>query len=494
MEFAAQTEDAGLGTRLYRALSARSGDVVVETAERMFTGADLLRRAAGVARVLSAAGLGKGGRAVICLPAGDDALTCILACWHLAATPVPMDFRSPAGQRRQISELVGAHVVVEPRRPAGAEGYESLIWNEAWCEGAAVDAAYASNAELNDVPAYLAFSSGTTGLPKTYVQSHRRMAGRMLVRLASRETAGARSFTPMTLAFSATRNMVTGALLSGGVVRFGPPLFSTGELIEMIDASRASVVALPPPLIRNMLREIGPRSTPYFSRLSSLRSIGGPASAEDKIGAYTHLSNGYLMSYGTGLTGNVSLLSGPDVLTHPQTVGRAVASVGFEIVDPETLRPLGRNVPGLIKIITPWLADDVIEDVRPGAIAERRGEGWGIPGDVGMLDDEGFLTILGREADMIVRGGVNVAPQEIENLLRRDPRITDIGVTGIDDPSYGQEIAAFIVAASGEEADFHALCMQLLSYDRRPRIIRLVSRLPYNVNGKLLRGELAAML
>lgn len=95
---------------------------------------------------------------------------------------------------------------------------------------------------------------------------------------------------------------------------------------------------------------------------------------------------------------------------------------------------------------------------------------------------------------MIVRGGVNVPPQEIENALRRDARVQDVGVVGVDDDVMGQEIALFIVVKSGTEDDFHLLCRQLFAPERRPRIIKIVKALPYNANGKLLRRKLAEML
>lgn len=484
----------GMGALINATFLADPGKIAVETAERKFTGGDLLRRSAGVARVLADNGLQRGGKAIFFLVNNEDALVCTMACWHLCATPVLMDFRSPPGQRRQIAELVGASLIVESRRPAGVDDYESLIWNENWCERPAIDVAFPSDGELAQVPAFMSFSSGTTGLPKAYVHSHRSSASRVSLRMTSGEHEGGLSLTPMNMSFSATRNMVMAALVARVVMRFAPPLFNTSELVEMIASSGATACALPPPLIRNLAREIGERSKPYFSRLEMLRSIGGPASVEDKLAAYHNLCSGYMMTYASGLTGTATQLCGPEMLTHTATVGQATRNVRVEIVDPETLAPLPVNQVGLIKVYTPNLADDVIEHPDGGGSAERRGEGWGIPGDFGVLNPDGYLTIVGREADMIVRGGVNVAPQEIENILRKDGRVIDVGVVGIDDADFGQEVAVFLVVESGEEADFHALCMRSLSSDRRPRIIRLVKRLPYNVNGKLMRSQLPAML
>jgi long-chain acyl-CoA synthetase len=122
------------------------------------------------------------------------------------------------------------------------------------------------------------------------------------------------------------------------------------------------------------------------------------------------------------------------------------------------------------------------------------GPDWGIPGDIGFLDDDGFLTIVDRESDVIVRGGVNVAPQELEKLIRTHPKVQDVAVAGFPDETMGQEIAAFIVSEQGTVDEFQAFLRANISPDRRPREVRLVASLPYSNNGKLLRRRLVETL
>src|SRR5690606_15390136 len=101
---------------------------------------------------------------------------------------------------------------------------------------------------------------------------------------------------------------------------------------------------------------------------------------------------------------------------------------------------------GAIKAWTKTMASAVLlPGNQPFVDASVMGDGWGMPGDIGFVDADGFLTIVDREGDMIVRGGVNVAPQELEKLIRAHPKVSDVAVVGVPDATMGQEIAAFIV-------------------------------------------------
>ena len=344
---------------------------------------------------------------------------------------------------------------------------------------------------VSDIPAALSPSSGTTGKPKIYVQSHEVLHRRLMTRRFDVVAGQSRLLTPMMLSFSATRHLVLEFLCTGGTVIFDPPLFSASELIERLLSTRVDATALAPSVIRSILREVGSRDAPLFSDLKLLRSIGGPAMPEDKVAAYRNLTKGYRMSYSSGLTGPIAKLVGDDVLARPETVGRPADHAKVSIVDPETLVELPAGTPGLVRVASPLVVDRVI--TADGQEAERFGPGWGIPGDIGVLDEAGFLTIIGRESDMIVRGGVNVAPQELERILRAADGVVDVAVLGVADDALGQEIAAFFVSDL-DEAELHAICMRHCTPDRRPRILRKVPALPLNANGKLQRTRLAQML
>lgn len=473
-------------------------DRQVLSGEADMTAGELLRRSAGFAAMLKAHGCGQDSRVVLYLQSNVDLLAGMIGSWMVGACVLMMDFRTPGPQRSVIAHTVGATLSVEGRRmPRSSDDYASVPFDDAWRRPAPW-AGFAS-ARVGNSLALCALSSGTTGAPKIYLQSHDSTMGRMRpANLAVRsavELAGDVLFlAPMSISISATRARVLNYLIGGGRIHFMPTLASTGELIETLSATRAAGTALPPSTIATMVREIGERSEPYFPHLKVLRSTGGPALPADKIAAYRYLSPGYRMAYSANLTGTATMLAGEDVLRRPETVGRAIPEVIVEIVDAMGA-PLPPHEAGLIRITTPYISEATIESEGSRSEGrEQRGDNWGIPGDIGILDEDGFLTIIGRGADMIVRGGVNVAPQEIEAILIRHPAIEDVAVAGIDDPVYGQEIVAAIVSKGGDEDEFRAFCIRNMAPEKRPRIIRIVESLPYTSSGKLQRSKIAELI
>lgn len=470
-------------------------DRPVISGETDLTAGELLRRSAGFAAMLGEHGCGQDSRIALYLQSNTDLLAGMIGGWMVGACVMMMDFRTPGPQRSAIAKAVSATLSIESRRmPKSADDYRWVLFGDDWRRPAPW-ADFANARATENSFALCALSSGTTGVPKIYLQSHELTMRRLKHGATSRQSPEHPFVAPMSISISATRSRVLNCLFGGGRVHFMPPLASAGELIETLSATRASGTALPPSIIAQMVREIGERPQPYFPHLKLLRSTGGPALPEDKIAAYRYLSPGYRMAYSSNLTGMTTSLAGEDVLKRPETVGRPIDGITIEIVDGATGERLPFHQAGLIKVVTPYLSEVTIEAEGGRAEGrELRGEGWGIPGDIGILDEEGFLTIVGRGADMIIRGGVNVAPQEIEAILIQHPAIEDVAVAGIEDPIYGQEIVAAIVSKAGDENEFRAFCIRNLAPEKRPRIIRIVESLPYNAAGKLQRSKVADML
>lgn len=470
-------------------------DRPVVSGEADLTAGDLLARSAGFATMLRAHGCGQDSRVALYLQSNVDLLAGMIGSWMVGACVLMMDFRTPGAQRSALAGRIGATLSVEGRRmPKAPDDYPWVCFDETWRRPAPwADLVGAINPRNSF--AVCALSSGTTGLPKIYLQSHDVVMGRLKHGVTSRLSADSLFMAAMSLSISATRARVLNELIGGGRIHFAPPMASAGELIETLSATRASGTALPPNIIAAMVKEIGDRPAPYFPHLKVLRSSGGPAQPQDKIAAYRCLSPGYRMAYSSNLTGTATMLAGEDVLRRPETVGRPIDGVTIGIVDAATGAAQPRGVPGLIKVFTPYMSDVTIEaETSRSEGREQRGDDWGIAGDIGVLDEDGFLTIVGRGADMIIRGGVNVSPQEIEAVLARHPAVVDVAVAGIEDAVYGQEIVAAIVSRGGDEQEFRAFCISHLAPDRRPRIIRVVESLPYTSNGKLQRAKVAEML
>ena len=436
------------GRQIFEAMPVHGDRPAILSGREQLSYADVLAQSATLAANLAELGVGSGARVGLAMQDTMEVALAILACWRLAATPGIIDFRAPRAQRARIVNDFGVGLTLETRSPPGMEQYPAMRFDREWRFAARKPLPADAAVDCSN-PAFLLLSSGTTGDPKAYVQTHEALSARVVQRKAVMDAAEMRFLTPMTLSYSASRHQVLAYLFFGGTVSFYPPL----------------------------------------------SSIGGPATAEEKIAAYRNLSRGYRISYASSLTGMVSVLAGEAVLAKPESSGKPVAGVRVEILDPER-RPLPPGERGLIKAYTGTMASAVLlPGNQPFVDPLVMGPDWGVPGDIGFLDQDGFLTIVDREGDMIVRGGVNIAPQELEKLIRAHPKVTDVAVAGFPDPTMGQEIAAFVVSEAGMTVEeLRQFLAASVAPDRRPRELRIVRALPYNTNGKLLRRQLVDML
>jgi long-chain acyl-CoA synthetase len=134
---------------------------------------------------------------------------------------------------------------------------------------------------------------------------------------------------------------------------------------------------------------------------------------------------------------------------------------------------------------------------NPEATAETLRNGWLHTGDVGVLDEDGFLTLIDRSKDLIISGGSNIYPREIEEVLLRHPGVHEVSVVGRPHPEWGEEVVAFVVrrpGAAAPEEELDRLCLESIARFKRPKVYRFVDRLPKNNYGKVLKTELRAQL
>jgi long-chain acyl-CoA synthetase len=133
---------------------------------------------------------------------------------------------------------------------------------------------------------------------------------------------------------------------------------------------------------------------------------------------------------------------------------------------------------------------------NPEATARALRDGWLWTGDIGAFDDDGFLTLKDRSKDLIVSGGSNIYPREVEEVLLRDPRVAEAAVVGRPDPEWGESVVAFVVARglAPDAAELDRLCLAHIARFKRPREYRFVERLPKNHYGKVVKGELRAII
>src|SRR5690606_28066981 len=207
--------------------------------------------------------------------------------------------------------------------------------------------------------------------------------------------------------------------------------------------------------------------------------------------------HGLVFTEGFGLTETApvaSVLDAADVLAHAGSVGKPIAHVQFRIADDE-----GRDVPagetGELLIRGPNVFVGYWQ--KPEATAEALRGGWFRTGDLARMDDEGFYYIVDRKKDMVISGGENVYPAEVEQVLHRHPAIADVAVVGTPHERWGEAVTAVVVRKAGaalEEAELVAWTRERLAHFKCPRVVAFVEELPRTATGKVLKRELRRQL
>jgi O-succinylbenzoic acid--CoA ligase len=276
------------------------------------------------------------------------------------------------------------------------------------------------------------------------------------------------------------------SLLFGGPVRL-QPRFDAKAVSDALDGGDIAGVSLVPTMLSRLLAHRGERAAPTGLQIVLL---GGAAAAPGLLARA--LSAGYPVcpTYGlTEATSQVATAAPPRagaVSTMPMLPVR-----GTEVRIVSAGGDLPPGAPGEIIVRGPTVMQGYLHD--PAATARALRDGWLHTGDVGCLDDDGGLHVLDRRDDLIVSGGENVYPAEIEAVLLEHPSVMDAGVAGIADTDLGMRVVAWVVVAPGASlsaAELQQHCRQCLAGFKQPRAYRFVDALPRNAAGKLQRRSL----
>ena len=466
---------------IFDALTKHHCRCLLSDTSRRLTGQEIDQHVNSIAHELKNRDIISGARVGICLRDQLNSIMMFLACWKLGAIPVMFDFRIKPAERPKLVEIFNLTLFIEDSKRT--EVVDRFVrWNTGWLDG--------QNAKLplqpldRDATGCFLVSSGTTGTPKMYALSHEVLVSRM-TNESSFSTDGQRLFvSTLPVAFAATHNHIFPCLINGIEFHFFPVMFTPSKLAEALIDRKVTGVILPPLTIKALIDEVGPVDKPVFPDLLMLKCVGSAPSAEIMRNAYGRLTPGFVSSFGSGIGGVASLLVGQDAIDFPESAGKIIDGVRVEILDRDTGRILPNGSTGIIKIYSDSVASGVFGE---GQIDEQVGEGWAITGDIGLIDNDGYLFITNRMSDSIIRAGVAVSPNQTETVLKSHPDILDVAVIGVDDDRVGEEICAVVVAPTLSEAQIMQFCMESFNQDKRPRLISLVESLPYTRNGKLDR-------
>ena len=354
-----------------------------------------------------------------------------------------------------------------------------------------------------DDPVNIQFTSGTTGAPKGATLTHHNILNNgFFIGEAMRLGADDRLCIPVPLYHCF--GMVLGNLACvthGAAMVFPGEGFEPKAVLQTVHAERCTALHGVPTMFIAILDH------PEFGNydLSTLRTgimAGSPCPAEvmSRVIGTMHMRE-ITIAYGMTETSPVSFQSSVDdpVALRVATIGRVHPHLEVKIVD-----GAGRIVPRGVKgelltrgysVMLGYWGDD--EKTRDTIDAAR----WMHTGDLAVIDEQGYATIVGRSKDMVIRGGENIYPREVEEFLYRHPKIQDVQCVGVPDKKYGEELCACVILRPGMQADaeeIRAFCQGEIAYYKVPRYIVFVSAFPMTVTGKIqkfvLREQIAGDL
>jgi len=448
----------------------------------------LIRRGAALLRSI---GLGAGDPIAICLGDNADHVIAFLSVARLGAVSVPIDWRAPPTERARIATGLGAKLALVERGAPALGGVPSLSIDADWYSGAARhDAAWEFPSDA-DAPLMIGLTSGTTGAVKGMLVTHRQMHARTIPFDAILPPGPHRYLSASPLAFSAGRGYCLTHLIRGHTVVLHPPLFAADEYVESASRARATVGFVVPTILRALL-ELPAGAGPLLPGLQALLCAGAPTHPEEKRAALRRLTPGFHEVYGTVGTGPISVLGPLDIPGHAESAGRPHEIWQIEVVD-ETDRALPRGAAGRLRVRGPGAAMR-LESGAAGA-GEAVREGWYYTGDIAALDEAGFLYLKGRASDVILRGGSNVYPDEVEAVLVEHAAVADAAVVGRPSPQLGEEVVAVVVVrAPVTTEELIAHCRRRLSPYKLPAEIVFVAELPRTSFGKPDRKRLSGSI
>jgi long-chain acyl-CoA synthetase len=532
----------GVPMRVYAVPPRTLRDVLASTAQfgdgpflvyqdERWTFAEHLRIVAGVAcHFRDALGVAKGDRVAIAMRNYPEWAMAFWACQALGAVTVPLNawwtgpelayaLRDSGAKvvvadgeraeriRPELSSLAVAAVVVAR---TGSPVPGTLRWEDVLAAGNGGTELPEADIDTDD-DATIMYTSGTTGAPKGAIATHRNHCTNFLntmlggaVGLALAAESGTAPAAPPSLCALQTFPFFHIAGLTGlyCYTGFGGKLvlmykWDTEEAIKLIETERVTAAAMVPTLVRRLLESAGLASR-ELSSLAGIASGGAPVPPDLITRIESDFNRKVSPANGYGLTETTSAVIanvGAMYFEHPDSVGKAVPGTDVRIVDPGGLDARIGDIGEL------WVrGPNVVRGYwnRPTETSEAFTDGWFHTGDLGYIDADGYVYVVDRLKDVVIRGGENVYCAEVENVLFQHPAVFDAAVIGLPDPVLGEEVVAVIQPRPGTGTDVDDLrafaAVRLAEFKVPTRIVLRDEPLPRNAVGKVLKRELRGEL
>lgn len=473
----------------------------------LWTYATLGARTAALAAYLRThCGVAPGDRVAIYAANTPEYLEALHAILWAGAVSVPVNYKLHAKELAYVLADSGARVVLASQalapaaREAGAPDTGLLVFGSDAYRAAVTHTPMEICDRAPEDVASLFYTSGTTGRPKGVMQTHRNL----LAMTACYFTDVDDILPGDAMVYAAPMSHGAGLYNYAQVLRGGRhvvPLsggFEPAELVQLAASVGQLTLFAAPTMVHRLVDRV--QST--GADVSGFKTIvygGGPMYADDLRHALATMGNRFAQIYGQGESPmTITALSRAQLAdrNHPRWSER-MASVGVaqSLVEVRVVDSAGQPMPAGETGEVVVHGDTVMPGYwnNPEATAQTLRGGWLYTGDMGALDADGFLTLKDRSKDVIISGGSNIYPREVEEVLLQHPQVREVAVVGQRDAEWGEVVVAFLVAGKGgvvADAVLDTLCLEHIARFKRPKVYRWVEALPKNSYGKVLKTEL----
>ena len=476
------------------AASAGGDRVAVQGGDVRLTYAELLAASARAAERFA------GADVVAYVGTNDVAFPVALFGAAAAGVPfVPLNYRL---SNEQLDDLLGRHgravvVATAPIAATLAERGHEVVAPDELTAPIAPDAPAPDVPEDAEAPALLLYTSGTTSAPKAAVLRHRHLTSYVIgsVEFASADDESAALVSVPPYHIAGVANLLSNLYMGRRLVYLAQ--FDAGAWLETVRGEGITNAMVVPTMLARICEAVGDAADAQAPTLRAL-SYGGARTPQTVLERTMALFPGVDLTNAYGLTETSSTIAvldpddhraaldsdDPAVRARLTSAGKVLPSIEVEVRDDDG-KPLPVGEVGEIFVRGEQVSGEYLG--QAGGVDD---EGWFATRDRGWLDDDGYLFIEGRGDDTIIRGGENIAPAEIEEVLLRHPAIAECAVVGVPDDEWGQRIAAAVVAREGAAVDVDevkAFVRERLRGSKTPDTVAVVDELPYTETGKLLR-------
>ena len=504
--------DLNLSHTLFRAARRLPRAIaVIERDRTELSYEQLAGRTARLASALLELGASSGARVAIVAHNCAAYVELLYACWSIGACAVPINVRLHPKEVAFILDDADVHVAfvtddidttaIEHERVGtthfveiDSSEYRKLLHAEAMTE---------SRSDFSQAAAWLFYTSGTTGRPKGVVLTHRNLLAMALNYLADVDHAAVGDHLMHAAPMSHGSGLYIIPNIAAGATQLIPAThgFDVDEIAHIMAFTPRVKFFAAPTMVMRLVDSWRTDNEP--ANLKSIIYGGGPMYVADCLRALECFGPKLVQIYGQGEAPmTITVLPSADHIDDHDgrrlerlgSVGRAQTGVQVAVLDGrDEVVPSGELGEVCVR------GDVVMAGYlnNPEATAQTLTNGWLHTGDVGRSDAHGYLTLVDRSKDLIISGGSNIYPREVEEVLLRHPAIKEVAVLGEPDPQWGESVVAVLVTQPGQLADQHELdswCLQHIARFKRPKRYVFVPDLPKNATGKVLKRELRVQI